>query len=99
MALFLVFKARIGAAPVYLSSLLHNYVHSNKTRFLRSHANQNLFSYNRTYTSYGDKAFANLVPALWNKLPLTLRQVDNYNKFKSMLKTHFFFHTVILFLI
>ena len=28
--LFLAFKARIGAVPVYLSNLLHNYTHTNK---------------------------------------------------------------------
>ena len=64
--LFLVFKVRMGEAPGYLSDLLSNYVHSDNTRFLRSHADQYLHTYKRTFTSYGDKAFANFVPKLWN---------------------------------
>ena len=42
--------------------------------------------------TYGDKAFVNFVPKLWNKLPLTLRSADKLKKFKSMLKTHLFPH-------
>ena len=88
--LTLGFKACIGDAPVYLSNLLHDHVHSNNTSFLRSHADKNLLTRNRIYTSYGDKAFANSVPILWNKLPLTLRSACSINTFKSMLKTHLF---------
>ena len=90
--LFLVFKVRMGEAPGYLSDLLSNYVHSDNTRFLRSHADQYLLTYKRTFTSYGDKAFANFVPKLWNKLPVTLRSADKLEKFKSLLKTHLFAH-------
>ena len=84
----------MGDAPGYLSDLLSNYVHSDNTRFLRSHADQYLLTYKRTFTSYGDKAFANFVPKLWNKLPVTLRSADTckLRKFKSMLKTHLFPH-------
>ena len=57
--------------------------------------NISLYTYKRTFTSYGDKAFANFVPPkLWNKLPVTLRSADKVKqkKFKSMLKTHLFPH-------
>ena len=81
------------------SSLLCNYVHSDNTRFLRSHADQYLFTYKRTFTSYGDKAFANFVPKLWNKLPVTLRSADKLKSLNLCLKriyllieTSFFFH-------
>ena len=84
----------MGDAPGYLSDLLnnyahyvHNYVHSDNTRFLRSHADQYLLTYKQTFTSYGDKAFVNFVPKLWNKLPVTLRSADKLKKFKSMLKS------------
>ena len=70
----------MGEAPGYLSDLLSNYVHSDNTRFLRSHADQYLLTYKRTFTSYGDKAFANFVPKLWNKLPVTLRSADKLKK-------------------
>ena len=33
------------------------YVHSNNNRYLRSHADQYLLTYKRTFSSYGDKAF------------------------------------------
>ena len=89
--LFLVFKVCMGDAPGYLSDLLNNYVHSDNTRFLRSHADQYLLTYRRTFTSYGDKAF-NFVPKLWNKLPVILRSADKFKKFKSMLKMHLFPH-------
>ena len=90
--LFLVFKVCMGEAPGYLSDLLSNYVHSDNTRFLRSHADQYLLTYKRTFTSYGDKAFANFVPKVWNKLPVTLRSADKLKKFKSLLKMHLFAH-------
>ena len=53
---------------------------------------QYLLTYKRTFTSYGGKAFANFVPKLWNKLPVTLRSADKLKKFKSLLKTHLFTH-------
>ena len=86
----------MGDAPGYLSDLLSNYVHSDNTRFLRSHADQyhhhHYLPNKRNFTSYGDKAFAKFVPKLWNKLPVTLRSADKFKKFKSMLKTHLFPH-------
>ena len=43
----------------------HNY--SNGNMFLRSHAADILLVSKRTHTTYGDNAFCNVVPALWNK--------------------------------
>ena len=88
--LTLGFKACTGDAPVYLSNLLKYHVHSSNTSFLRSHADKRLLIRNRTYTSYGDKAFINSMTVLWNKLPQTLRVACSLNMFKSMLKTHLF---------
>ena len=34
-----------------------------------------------TFSSYGDKAFVNFVPKLWNKLPVTLRSADRLEMF------------------
>ena len=39
---------------------------------------------------YGDKAFSNTVPALWNKLPKTLRTSQSVATFKSHLNTYLF---------
>ena len=40
--------------------------------------------------NYGDRAFEVAAPSLWNKLPMSLRNTDNYNSFKKNLKTHLF---------
>ena len=51
------------------------------------------FQYGGNTSHNGDKAFANVVPKLWNKLPVTtLRSADKLKKLKSMLKTHLFPH-------
>ena len=86
---FSQYSLEISGTPY---DLLSNYVHPDNTRFLRSHADQYLLKYKRTFTSYGDKAFANFVPKLWNKLPVTLLSADKLKKFKSLLKTHLFAH-------
>ncbi|CAH3028999.1 unnamed protein product [Porites evermanni] len=38
----------------------------------------------------GDRAFSSAAPNLWNNLPLHIRLEDNFERFKSLLKTHFF---------
>ena len=40
----------------------------------------------RTNTSYGDRAFSNSAPKLWNSLPIFIRTAKSYNTFKSHLK-------------
>ena len=38
----------------------------------------------------GDRAFSSAAPNLRNSLPLHIRLVDNFERFKSLLKTHRF---------
>ena len=38
----------------------------------------------------GDRAFSSAAPNLWNNLPLHIRLEDNFERFKSLLKTHLF---------
>ena len=38
----------------------------------------------------GDRAFSSAAPNLWNNLPLHIRLEDNFERFKSFLKTHLF---------
>ena len=38
----------------------------------------------------GDRAFSSAAPNLWNNLPLHIRLKDNFERFKSLLKTHLF---------
>ena len=39
---------------------------------------------------FGDRAFENMAPKLWNSLPQNIRSITDFDKFKSMLKTHLF---------
>ena len=36
----------------------------------------------------GDRAFSSAAPNLWNNLPLHIRLKNNFERFKSLLKTH-----------
>ena len=38
----------------------------------------------------GDRAFSSAAPNLWNNLPLHIHLVDNFERFKTLLKTHLF---------
>ena len=41
-------------------------------------------------TGRGDRAFENVAPKVWNRLPLEVRQCQSLNTFKVLLKTHLF---------
>ena len=40
--------------------------------------------------TFGDRAFEKMAPKLWNNLPQNIRSITDFDKFKSMLKTHLF---------
>ena len=61
----------MGEAPGYLSDLLSNYVHSDNTRFLRSHADQYLLTYKRTFTSVVIRKIINAINA-WGFLIISV---------------------------
>jgi len=44
----------------------------------------------KTKKTLGDRAFTTAAPSLWNKLPCAIREEDNFNHFKSKLKTFLF---------
>jgi len=45
----------------------------------------------RTYSSFGDRAFAAAGPVLWNSLPSHLKEADlPYSQFRRSLKTFLF---------
>jgi len=46
--------------------------------------------YPRTRTRLGDRSFAVAGPQIWNSLPADLRIVDNYARFRRLLKEHMF---------
>ena len=43
-----------------------------------------------TKKTLGDRAFLAAAPNLWNGLPSQIRNEPNFNRFKGLLKTHFF---------
>ena len=43
-----------------------------------------------TTKTLGDRAFLAVAPKLWNALPSQIRIERNFNRFKGLLKTHFF---------
>ena len=85
--LTLTYRCLNKLAPQYLADLLH--YHQNE-RNLRS-TNQHLLQVPKSYKkTYGDRAFVNAAPRLWNSLPLNIRQSDSLTSFKTNLKTHMF---------
>ena len=85
--LTLTFRCLHGLAPDYLISLLHPYI---TERTLRSTGAKLLCTQKTRTKSYGDRAFQNAAPKLWNDLPDSLRQCDTLSAFKSGLKKYLF---------
>ena len=86
----ITFKANHGQAPVYLQELISQ---KEDTRYnLRSCAMGIMLQTSKplTETILGDRAFLAAAPKLWNGLPSQIRNESNFNRFKGLLKTHFF---------
>lgn len=77
--LLFVFKVFINAAPLYLTDCLKITNLENRILFIP-----------KTKTSYGDRAFSNSAPRLWNALPYFIRMCPTLSSFKSQLKHHLF---------
>jgi hypothetical protein len=77
--LLFVFKFFHNLAPFYIENVLNI---SNRGEFI--------LKVQRTSTKYGDRAFSNCAPKLWNALPLSLRASSSLGYFKSHLKHHLF---------
>ena len=60
---------------------------SDASRRLRS-SDTFTFAMPRTRTRLGDRSFAVAGPHIWNSLPADLRLVDNYARFRRLLKGH-----------
>ena len=86
--ILIVFKALHDLAPGYIKDMLtvkHNTRHS-----LRSNGSNVLVVPKSGSVRYGDRNLKNIAPKLWNELPSNLRDCDNINCFKTMLKSHLF---------
>ena len=87
--LLLVFKTLNDHSPAYLDELICRYM---PNRTLRSSSHNSLrFPSQRPQTQfYGHRAFAVCAPALWNALPLEIRNAATTEQFKCCLKTFLF---------
>ncbi len=74
-------------APLYLSELITVY---KPKRELRSVNKVTLAKGNPKTKCYGDRAFQNCAPMLWNELPHDIQICTSLNCFKSLIKTHLF---------
>ena len=84
--MLMVFKARNGLAPSYISELISSY---EPARTLRS-SSKNLLQEYKTVNQYGDRAFQNAAPREWNKLESEIRCISDISCFKKSLKTLLF---------
>ena len=85
--LTLTYRCLNNLAPSYLSDLLEQY---RPNRKLRS-SDALLLKVPKSRTkSYGERAFQNSAPRLWNSIPLSIRQSETLAGFKQKLKHHLF---------
>ena len=77
--LLFVFKFYQNSAPVYIMESLN-----------KSQRDEFILTIPRTSTHYGDRAFSNCAPRLWNALPLSIRISNSIGHFRSHLKHHLF---------
>ena len=72
--------------PAYLAALL---VRLKCIKYLRS-TNSNRFVVPRIRTKTGSRAFSISGPALWNALPVPVRNAETILTFRKLLKSHLF---------
>ena len=82
----LTFKLLQHQSPSYLASLIIPYMPS---RALRSQGQQ-LLAKPHVKTAIGSRALRVAAPAVWNSLPLHVRQSPSFDSFKRNLKTYLF---------
>ena len=75
--LLIVFKFFKNKTPKYISECLQPV--GNLTLVI-----------SRTHTPYGDRAFQNCAPRLWNSLPINIRRCNTVETFKKQLKHYLF---------
>lgn len=84
--LVFVYKCILQTAPVYLSELL---ILDTPTRITRQSTKFKL-KISRCNNSFGNRAFFNSGPTLWNSLPESIKISKSLNSFKKSLKTYLF---------
>ena len=82
----LTYKLLHSHTPPYLASTLHT---SNPVRNLRS-GNLDLLHQPFSSSAIGSRAFHVAAPAIWNSIPLNIRNSPSISSFRRHLKTHLF---------
>ena len=85
----LVYKSLHHEAPVYLTELF-SYISDNAAKSSLRSANDNKLDIPRTRLQFGERSLSVAGARQWNSLPTYIRTVNDFNLFKSMLKTHLF---------
>ena len=87
--LCLVHKCLDCKAPKYLQDLLVHYPYEERRRGLRCEFQQarRLVEPRTKLKTFGARSFASVGPRWWNKLPNTVKTVENHEQFKISLKT------------
>lgn len=84
-----VFKALHQLAPQYISDLLSVKPDEHSLRYRVNDQNRLVVTVPKGKI-YSCRNFKIVAPKLWNDLPVVLRNCDELNKFKRLLKTHLF---------
>ena len=79
-----------GNTPNYLNELLilNSSMHTRNTRY----CNLNLLCPRYSYATEGGRSFTVRFIRDWNSLPISLRVLDSYSRFKTSLFKKFFYH-------
>ena len=83
----LTHKISSTGQPVYLRSLMNEY---KPTRQLRSEGQRLLARPSGMRSAMADRSYTRTSEGVWNKLPDSIRKIDNIICFKKKLKTHLF---------
>ena len=88
--LLLAFKPIHGLAPQYITDLINIKQQFGRMILPSQSELQLLPARTITKKTLGDRSFMVSAPKLWNRLPSSIRAVNDLNCFKTLLKAHIF---------
>ena len=91
--MLVTYKAVHGLAPSYITELITIKSSAMERYALRSNNDHELLLKPppcKTHTTLGDRAFMASAPKLWNAFPVKIRNTNTVDRFKRLLKSHYF---------
>ena len=89
--LTLVHKCLSCRVPKYLNKLLIEYPYAERRQGLRSqHQERRLVGPKTKLKTFAARSFSCAGPKWWNRIPNTLKTIENAHEFKNKLKTYHF---------